>query len=117
MSSFMQNNITLAYPYTNQCILIARILTDTSMALKKYYTKTQIILRRQSYSKNVSWRAVGAVASRRVARASGIEEGNRGSGIVVVLARGSDVGAAGGRGVEEAEPSRAGRWPAVSGVG
>jgi hypothetical protein len=34
-----------------------------------------------------------------------------------VLARGSDVGAAGGRGVEEAEPSRAGRWPAVSGVG
>jgi hypothetical protein len=64
-----------------------------------------------------SRRAARAVASRRVARASGVVEGNRGSGIVVVSARGNGIKAAGGRGIEEAEPSRAGRWPVVSGAG
>jgi hypothetical protein len=63
------DNLLVAYPYTNQCILIARIIT---VVLRKYYTKTLIILRRQSYFKNVS---------RRGARASGIQEGSWGSSV------------------------------------
>jgi hypothetical protein len=92
------DNLLVAYPYTNQCILIARIIT---VVLRKYYTKTLIILRRQSYFKNVSRRGARAVASKRAAGAAastriaeaaasmratgtgdgGIEEGSRGSDV------------------------------------
>jgi hypothetical protein len=65
-----------------QCILIARIITKTSMVLKKYYTKTQIIFRRQSYSKNVSRMAAGA---------GGIEAGDWGSGVGVASRRTTGV--------------------------
>jgi hypothetical protein len=84
MSSFMQSSIKLAYPYTNQCILIARILTETSMVLKKYYTKTLILLRQQLYSKNVS---------RRVVEADGVKEGGRGSDVGVASRRAARVAA------------------------
>jgi hypothetical protein len=42
------------------------------MVLRKYYTKALIILRRQSYSKNLSRRAAGAAASRRAVGAATI---------------------------------------------
>jgi hypothetical protein len=53
--------------------------------------------------------------ARRAVGAGGVEEGSRASGVRVALAWGSGIGAAGVGSVEEAKPSRAGRWPAASG--
>jgi hypothetical protein len=102
------------------------------MVLKKYYTKTLIILRRQPYSKNVSSTAVEAggveeggrgsgigMASRREAMADGIKEGSRGSGIGAAALRRATASVwrrpgaavfrttAGAGGIEEAELGRA----------